>query len=112
MKIWQMIRSHLLWLLSAGFLGVLFFASSTDLLITEQSSEVSRISVILDDVSDVNYENFRKGAEQAALELRADVRFITLYEAGSEEGQREFAEWKRQQEENKDAFSVAATENI
>ena len=68
MKIWQMIRSHLLWLLSASFLIGLFFASSTDLLITEQSSEVSRISVILDDVSDVNYENFRKGAEQAALE--------------------------------------------
>ena len=35
---------------------------------------------------------------------------LAFYE--SEEGQREFAEWKRQQEENKDAFSVAATENI
>ena len=106
MKIWQMIRSHLLWLLSAGFLGVLFFASSTDLLITEQSSEVSRISVILDDVSDVNYENFRKGAEQAALELRADVRFITLYEAGSEEGQRELV--LREQEDGAEALIISA----
>ena len=62
MKIWQMIRSHLLWLLAAVFLVVLFFASSTDLLITEQSSEVSRISVILDDISDDNYLKFRRGA--------------------------------------------------
>lgn len=34
---------------------------------------------------------------------------LALYE--SKEGQQEFAEWKRQQEDNKDAFSVAATEN-
>lgn len=33
---------------------------------------------------------------------------LAFYE--SEEGQREFAEWKRQQEYSKDAFSVAATE--
>ena len=85
MKIWQMIRSHLLWLLSAGFLGVLFFASSTDLLITEQSSEVSRISVILDDVSDVNYENFRKGAEQGDEEALSAIGSLYFYGDGVEQ---------------------------
>lgn len=106
MKIFHLTRKHLPWLLAAVSLAVLFFASSTDLLITEQSSEVSRISVILDDTSDDNYVNFRKGAEQAALELHADVRFITLYEAGSEEGQRELV--LREQEDGAEALIVAA----
>ncbi len=71
-----------LWVLSAAVLAVLFLASSTNLLIKEKETVVYPISVIIDDTTDDFYVNFRKGVDQAALELHTDVRFITLYEAG------------------------------
>ncbi len=39
-----------------------------------------QIAVIIEDVRDDNYINFRKGMEQAAMEFNGDVQFITLYE--------------------------------
>lgn len=106
MSVIKLIRRHILWLLAAAGLAVLFLAASTDLIISEQSSEVLRISVVFDDVTDDSYVNFRKGAEQAALELHADVRFITLFEAGSEEGQKELV--LREQTDGAEAVIVAA----
>lgn len=76
-------KGKYLWLLSAAALVILFLASSTDWLIKDREREVHPISVIIGDTTDENYVNYRKGMEQAALELHADVRFITLYSAGS-----------------------------
>lgn len=74
-------KEKMIWLLYAVFLVLLFLASSTDLIIKEQENEVFRLSVIIEDSRDDNYTNFRKGMDQAAMELNADVSFITLYEA-------------------------------
>lgn len=74
-------KEKIIWILYAAFLVLLFLASSTDLIIKEQENEVFRLSVIIEDSRDDNYTNFRKGMDQAAMELNADVSFITLYEA-------------------------------
>ncbi len=62
------------------FLAVLFLMCSTDLIIREPEKEVYQIAVIIEDARDDNYVSFRKGMDQAAMELNADVHFITLYE--------------------------------
>lgn len=72
-----------LWIISAVALVLLFLASSTDLLIKEEEIKIYPVSVIINDTSDDHYVNFRKGMDQAAMELHADVRFITLYDTGS-----------------------------
>lgn len=71
------------WIISAVALVLLFLASSTDLLIKEEKIKIYPVSVIVNDASDDHYVNFRKGMDQAAMELHADVRFITLYDTGN-----------------------------
>ena len=73
-------RGKLLLLLYVLVLIILFLMCSTDLLIKEPDKEIYQIAVIIEDIRDDNYSNFRKGMDQAAVELNADVRFITLYE--------------------------------
>lgn len=80
-------KEKMIWILYAALLVVLFLASSTDLIIKERKQEIYQISVIIEDSSDENYTNFRKGMEQAALEFHADVSFIALYEADNLEQQ-------------------------
>ena len=86
------------------FLVVLFLMCSTDLIIREPEKEVSQIAVIIDDVRDDNYSNFRKGMDQAAVELNADVRFITLYDRLDKEQQMELI--GREQQDGADALIV------
>lgn len=76
-------KEKMLWILYASVLALLFLLSSTDLIIKEQKTEVYPISVIIEDSKDDYYVNFKKGMDQAAEELNADVSFITLYEAGN-----------------------------
>lgn len=73
-------RGGLLVFLYVVFLVVLFLMCSTDLIIREPEKKVCQISVIIEEDRDDNYSNFKKGMDQAAVELHADVRFITLYE--------------------------------
>ena len=87
------------------FLVVLFLMCSTDLIIREPEQEVYQIAVIIEDASDNNYSNFRKGMDQAAVELNADVRFITLYEKLEPDQQIEFI--MREQQDGADALIVA-----
>ncbi len=97
-------KEKILWVLYAAVLIVLFLLSSTNLIIKEQERQVYRISVIIDDDTDANYTNFRKGMEQAAMEWNADVSFLTLYEAGSHEQQ--MARVNREQQDGADALVV------
>ena len=76
-------KEKLLWLGFGLVLVLLFLLSSTDLIIKEEERRIYPVSVIVEDSSDKNYVNFRKGMELAAIELNADISFITLYEAGS-----------------------------
>lgn len=94
----------LLVLLYVGFLIVLFLMCSTDLIIKEPEKEIYQISVIVEDVRDDNYSNFRKGMDQAAVEFNADVRLITLYEKLDADQQMEFI--SREQQDGADALIV------
>ena len=82
-------KEKMLWILYGIVLLLLFLLSSTDLIIKEKKTQIYKISVIIEDASDENYVNFRKGMDRAAIELHADVSFITLYDKGSGEQQRE-----------------------
>ncbi len=88
-----MTRSEkIIWGLFGGALVLLFLLSSTDLIIKEKKAEIYPVSVIINHTNDEYFQNYKKGMEQAAREYNADVRFITMYEAGSGAGQMELAE--------------------
>lgn len=98
-------KENLLWVLYGGVLIFLFLLSSTDLIIKEKKAEVYPISVIVEDTSDDHYVNFRKGMERAAMELNADVSFITLYEQGNRQQQMDLL--MREQEDGNRAVIAA-----
>lgn len=75
-------RKTWLWGIYGILLAFLYLISSTDLFIKERKNEVYPVSVILDDVTDESYQNLKKGVDRAAIELNADVSFMTLYEGG------------------------------
>ena len=56
-------KSKVLIFLYLIFLVVLFLMCSTDLIIREPEKEVYRVAVIIEDVRDENYGNFRKGMD-------------------------------------------------
>lgn len=97
-------KGKLIILLYMIFLAVLFLMCSTDLIIREPEKEIYQIAVIIEDARDDNYGNFKKGMDQAALELNADVRFITLYEKLDAGQQSELIE--REQQDGTDALIV------
>lgn len=76
-------KGKILWFFYGFVLVILFLLSSTDLIIKEQKNEVYPLSVIIEDDKDDNYVNFKKGMDRAAVEMNADVSFISLYEAGN-----------------------------
>lgn len=82
-------KEKMLWILYGFILILLYLLSSTDLIIKEKETEVYAVSVIIEDSSDDNYVNFRKGMDQAAIDLNADVSFITLYDKGNQAQQEE-----------------------
>ena len=92
------------------FLVILFLMCSTDLIIREPEKEVSQIAVIIEEARDDNYGNFRKGMDQAAVELNADVRFITLYDRMDEEQQMEMI--GREQQDGADALIVVPVDEM
>lgn len=84
-------REKILLCIGAVFLVLLFLLSSTDLIIKERAVQIDSISVILSEDTDDYYQNFRKGMEKAATDLRSDVRLITLYDRKDQEQQIELA---------------------
>ena len=80
-------REKMLLCAGAVFLVLLFLMSSTDLIIKERAVQIDSISVILSEDTDDYYQNFRKGMEKAATDLRSDVRLITLYDRKDQDQQ-------------------------
>ncbi len=80
-------RESLTWGVFGGLLVILYLLSSTDLIIKEKKVEIYPVSVVIGDVTDDYYVNFRKGVDQAADEYNVDVSFITLYEEDDPEEQ-------------------------
>ncbi len=97
-------RGKALILAYVAFLTVLFFMCSTDLIIREPETEIYQIAVIIEDVRDDNYVNFRKGMDQAAVEFNGDVHFITLYERMDANQQMELI--SREQQDGADALII------
>lgn len=87
----------------------LFLASSTDLIIKERENPVYPVSVIIGDSSDDDYVNFRKGMDRAALELNADISFVSLYERNDAAQQTEMV--LREQREGAKAIVLAPVKN-
>ncbi len=75
-------KNYIIWGALCLGLILLYLLSSTDLIIKEREVEIYPVSVIISDTSDDSYVNYRKGVDQAAAELNADVSFITLYDKG------------------------------
>lgn len=98
-------REKILWACYGAVLVLLFLLSSTDLIIKERKTEVYPLSVIIEDTSDENYVNFRKGMDRAAMELNADVSFISLYEDNNQMQQLEMM--VREQQDGAKALIVA-----
>ncbi len=98
-------KEKFFWISYGIGLTFLFLLSSTDLIIKEEEAKVHPISVIVEADSDDNYVNFRKGMDLAAVELNADVNFITLYEKGNRRQQEELL--KREQQDGSSALIVA-----
>ena len=76
-------------LLCAGavFLVLLFLMSSTDLIIKERAVTDRLHFCDLKRRHGRLYQNFRKGMEKAATDLRSDVRLITLYDRKDQDQQ-------------------------
>ncbi|MCI8661315.1 MAG: substrate-binding domain-containing protein [Lachnospiraceae bacterium] len=98
-------KEKALWILYGVVLFLLFLLSSTNLIIKEKERRIYGISVIIEDTSDDNYVNFRKGMDRAAMELYGDVSFITLYDKGSVKQQEELI--LREQQDGCKALIVA-----
>lgn len=101
-------KEKLWWVFYGAVLVLLFLLSSTDLIIKERKTEVYPLSVVIDDTSDDHYVNFRKGMDRAAIELNADVSFITLYEENNQDQQLEMM--AREQQDGARALIVAPVE--
>lgn len=98
-------KEKLFWIFYGMVLIALFLLSSTDLIIKEEETKIHSISVIVESDSDDNYVNFKKGMDMAAIELNADVNFITLYEQGNRQQQEELL--LREQQDGSRALIVA-----
>ena len=72
------------WCAGVILLVILYLLSSTDLIIKEKKKEIFRVSVIVDQVNDNYYGNFREGMNMAEKKYQADVNFITLYAENDE----------------------------
>lgn len=101
-------KEKIIWIFYACILVLLFLLSSTDLIIKERKTEVYPISVIIEDAKDDYYVNFKKGMDQAAEELNADVSFITLYENGNLKQQQDMI--VREQQDGARALVVVPVE--
>ena len=59
------------------------------LILKEKEQEIYPVSVIIDDINDEYYANFRTGMDMAAENYHVDVNFITLYADNDQEQQLE-----------------------
>ena len=81
------VREKILWAAGVILLIILYLASSTDLIIKEREVQIHPVSIILNDVNDTYFQNFKKGVDQAAQDYYADTSYTTLYDEISQEQQ-------------------------
>jgi hypothetical protein len=64
-----------------------FITSTTDWIIKENKPVFYPVSIIVNEVGESNFVNFRRGVDRAASEYNVDINFITLFENGNLEDQ-------------------------
>lgn len=96
----------LLWIVYGGLLIIMFFISSTDILLVHERSEVKRVAVIMNHDKDDEYINLKKGIERACTDYNIDLDFIKLNTGGDEEEQIHIILQEAQEEA--DALIIAA----
>lgn len=85
-------KSIIFWVLYAALLIFLYILSATDLIIKENETKVYSISILVDGISGENFENMKKGMDEAAYEFNADMRFPAVWESLTLEEKVEIAE--------------------
>ena len=85
-------KSIIFWALYATLLVFLYILSATDLIIKENETKVYSISILVDGISGENFENMKKGMDEAAYEFNADMRFPAVWESLTLEEKVEIAE--------------------
>ena len=100
-------REKILLCIGAVFLVLLFLLSSTDQIIKESAVQIDSISEILSEDTDDYYQNFRKGMEKAAKDLRSDEKLFTLYDQKDQEQQIKLAA-----RENRDGAGAVVIEPV
>lgn len=85
-------KSIIFWVLYAVLLVFLYILSATDLIIKENETKVYSISILVDGISGENFENMKKGMDEAAYEYNVDMRFPSVAENLTLEEKVEIAE--------------------
>ena len=85
-------KSIIFWVLYAALLVFLYILSATDLIIKENETKVYSISILVDGISGENFENMKKGMDEAAYEYNVDMRFPSVAENLTLEEKVEIAE--------------------
>lgn len=71
-------RTIIFWTTYILLLILLYITSATDLIIKENIETSYPVAVLIDNISEENYKNIKKGLEDAAYEYRVDIKFPTL----------------------------------
>lgn len=103
-------RKHmfLLWAVYGALLMIMFFISSTDILIVHEKNEVRSIAVIMNHDRDDEYLNLKKGIERACTDYNVDLDFIRLDAGGGSAEQIDIV--LREAREGADALIVPAVD--
>lgn len=79
-------KSIAFWLIYSALLVFLYILSATDLIIKENETKVYSVSVLLNGISGENFENMKKGMDEAAYEYNVDMSFpVTAEDISLEE---------------------------
>ncbi len=75
---------------------------------SEDETSIFRLSIIINDSSDIYWKNFRKGVDSAAVQYNVDVNFVTLPEGSDSDVQISYI--AREIENDADAIIISAVD--
>lgn len=71
-------KTAILWIIFALFLVLLYIVSGTDLIIKENEEKAYSAAILIDEISEENYKNIKKGLEDAAYEYNVELKFPNI----------------------------------
>lgn len=85
-------KTIIFWLIYTAILIFLYILSATDLIIKENEAKVYSVSILMDGISGENFENMKKGMDEAAYEHNVDLSFPAIADNITIEEKLEIAE--------------------